>query len=444
MEGSPTGLDRLPYDVLLQISFLLPATDIIHLLSTCRTFHLLACDEYIWKTLSKRIGLDDITGFGGRSFRTVYTGLLHAYAPLLGLWAGDHPFTGQILGFRLDLGGDGRSPGIVGEIWRFKPLDPEEFDDPGAIQQPLCVPALRIGFAVHASDDQPAVVQNTTQAMVSCSVDSSTRPSHPAQLTIVSETTEGIFLHTRHGQHQHPAFPHPAWHDHARPFPKISVTPSLSVTSSGFLDMPSRPLVPICFKAATDVMSPRAISITYAGDCIDSLAPFLGFKSSIRDPPRYYPLHTREDCGTISADVRSHAAHLTGLWLGTYGPHGTECLFLTYDDTTKSLRAIKVTGDENVPRGAVSWDVSTAEACQLSGQERDLWSRTMGGVVPAHTYRGQGAISARGYMPHQRMQFDVILTVIGPDELRLLWIDDGDVLGLKRYRDHTVTYCEHA
>ncbi|KAH9928076.1 uncharacterized protein B0H18DRAFT_1084567 [Fomitopsis serialis] len=361
-DSSPAVIHQLPYDILLHISSLLPATDIAHLLSTCQALRPLSYDEYIWKKLSNRVGVHDLTGFGGRSFRDVYIGLLHTYSPLLGLWAGDHPFTGQILEFRLDLGGQGRSPGIVGEVWIFRSLEPEEFDDPIAIQHPTRVPVLWIGFLDRSLGDESGEAQK--DAAASCFVVNGQTSAHPAHLTIMSETKESIYLHTRYGQHQHPTFPHPAWHE-----------------------------------------------------------PVVRFPEAQHDPSRYYPLRSQENLCAGAAGVSPMGpSRLAGLWLGSYGAHGTECLFLTYDDTLKSLH-------ENVPRGSISWD-------------RDLWSRAIGDIVPAYTYRGLGTVSGRGYMPHQRVHFDVILAVVGPDELRLLWIDDGDIFGLIRYHDNAVTQSE--
>ncbi|KZT69867.1 hypothetical protein DAEQUDRAFT_709663 [Daedalea quercina L-15889] len=444
MVQSPcAGIHQLPYDILIQLSSLLTATDIVHLLSTCRALHPLAYDEHVWKDLSRRVGVYDVGGFGGRSFRTVYTGLLHAYIPLLGLWAGDHPFSGQILEFRLDLGGEGRPPGIVGVVWRFRSLEPEEFDDPSAVQLPTRIPIIRIGFSDdHAVEGLPDEGRRIDQAVPYCSVGNDKRQPHAMQLTVEPETTEGIFLHTRYGQFQHPAFPHPSWHDRTHPFPKAA-TPSaiLPAAEPNTLTAASRPPVPICFKATADYVSSRAISISCARGCHERLSPFLGFKNCIRDHPRYYPLRMCEIPSAMPSDDWT-PAHLAGLWLGTYGPHGTECLFLTYDETRRSLRAVKVTGDENVPRGSTSWDVSTVEQCQYTSSESELWSRAIGGAIPGHAFRGFGTISARGFMPHQITQFAVILTVIGPHELRLLWLDDGDVLGLIRYNQHAAVYSD--
>ncbi|TBU46866.1 hypothetical protein BD309DRAFT_988482 [Dichomitus squalens] len=68
--------------------------------------------------------------------------------------------------------------------------------------------------------------------------------------------------------------------------------------------------------------------------------------------PRYYPLRTVMQEGEDPASQNWRPENLVGLWLGDYGPHGTECLFLEHNVADSMIRAWKITGDVNVPRGA--------------------------------------------------------------------------------------------
>ena len=58
---------------------------------------------------------------------------------------------------------------------------------------------------------------------------------------------------------------------------------------------------------------------------------------------------------TDSANELWDPRTLSGLWLGAYSMHGTEVLYLTYNEEAEEVQAWKITGDLNVPRGVMSW-----------------------------------------------------------------------------------------
>lgn len=65
----------------------------------------------------------------------------------------------------------------------------------------------------------------------------------------------------------------------------------------------------------------------------------------------------------------------------------------------RALHAAKVTGDENVPRGAVSWTAEVARACEeVRGARRGVCARAFGDLARCRVYPGTGMTSARGYM----------------------------------------------
>lgn len=65
-----------------------------------------------------------------------------------------------------------------------------------------------------------------------------------------------------------------------------------------------------------------------------------------------------------AGDVRADS--LDGVWVGTYGPHGLELGYVSvcYEDgpgadssnRTRLLQFVKITGDQNVPSGELSWE----------------------------------------------------------------------------------------
>jgi len=101
-----------------------------------------------------------------------------------------------------------------------------------------------------------------------------------------------------------------------------------------------------------------------------------------------------------------------------YGPHGTEVLFLTYDETAKSVRAFKITGDENVPRGAQTWVFSMDDKLDpaelpSAHQFRDL--------PAARLFRGLGTICARGFITEERDTTTNFVAVTSKDEIIIHW-----------------------
>lgn len=107
--------------------------------------------------------------------------------------------------------------------------------------------------------------------------------------------------------------------------------------------------------------------------------------------PRYYALrHPKPP----PASSLWQPTVLNGLWLSANGPNGTQVLFLDYDEMTKSIRAHKITGDAEVPRGVQTWFLNTETTAELNGEERRLFgdmqpewrifSGIAGSNAPAH------------------------------------------------------------
>jgi hypothetical protein len=166
---------------------------------------------------------------------------------------------------------------------------------------------------------------------------------------------------------------------------------------------------------------PRFISIQCP--CFSANSP----DDALLGPTRYYPLTpsaTRPPLrGTQlwtppahglareHADFKFDASPLAGLWLGDYGPHGTEVLYMDVDASgiteegdRPRLRATKITGDFNVPRGVQTWEADldaeigreelmpgVPEMLKLDGDDRAE------GAEEARVFSGWATISDAGF-----------------------------------------------
>ena len=386
----PASIDHLLYDVLLHIFRFLPPHDLAHLLSCSRGLHALVNDESIWRSLSSAYGLHDITHFGGRSWYTVYTRLLQPYGPMLGLWAGDHAYTGDVLDVRL-LTGDTHQPGgIILGCWRFRPVQPEDYDRPEIAERPIFTPLIRIGF--------PLVEISHGSVQIACCTNPAATPSHQAHIEFFAPTSQGLFLHTRQGQHPHPDFPPPElWDciDQLR-YPHIPVHDSPVVDQGSHLTQNPRGY--LVFSAPTNHVKPPAVSISCSFGCVNRARAFHGFQEDVPHLPRYYPLRHQARPAVDPASPEWLPSSLVGLWLGSHGPHGTECLYFLWDDASSLLHAWKITGDSHIPRGALSWRANMADPYPSS--ELPDWTHEyeIPNLTNSRSFGGTGWISARGYL----------------------------------------------
>ncbi|KAH9917587.1 uncharacterized protein B0H18DRAFT_1033821 [Fomitopsis serialis] len=404
-------IEHAPYDVLTEILTLLPATDIVRLLSTSRTLRSYLQEEPIWRALSRTYGVTDVTNYGGRSFYTVYTRLLHKYGPLLGLWAGEHAFSGHIVEFRLDEGNAHRQACIIGEFWRFR--KPQMFhmniDQPPEL--PRYIPAIRIGFAATFSDDDEPT-NDVAQITCCAPANGNQMNTHRAHVHHVEQSTNSIYLGGDNfmASLQHPDFPQSteaSWLDTRRPsIPLPTVTTSTSIRRpvgariNPFFGLVAWQFVMSIHLETTDVTKPRSITLSCELDCVELEFPTLSMRVDNSVIPRYYPLRSEIRQGVDGCSDDWSPASLVGLWLGWYGPHGTECLFVEWDEGSQTLTGLKITGDENVPRGVPSWEVTISEPCQLTTEEDLVCAQILGADRSAvcRKYRGTGTTSGTGFL----------------------------------------------
>lgn len=102
--------------------------------------------------------------------------------------------------------------------------------------------------------------------------------------------------------------------------------------------------------------------------------------------------------------------NLHGLWVGKYGDQGFEMINVTYSGDV--LIAYKVTGDQNVPKGEVSFSVdlgarasaSMLEPIELTDDAADQWGSKF---LPR--FSGKGQVAGHGFVNSQWLEGQMIL-----------------------------------
>ncbi|KAI1791728.1 hypothetical protein LXA43DRAFT_888696 [Ganoderma leucocontextum] len=423
IHSRPTTLINLPYDILLQIFRFMPSHDLVHLLSCCRNLRALASEESIWGSLSSAYGLYDVAHFSGRSWFTVYVRLLRVYGPMLGLWAGDQAYTGEVVDIRLHPGDVSQPGGIVLGAWSFRPIQLEDVDGPEMPELPIYTPLLRVDFsATETLHGGPRIA---------CCANPGATP-HDAYIQLFS-SDESLFLHTREGQRfPHPEFPIPEIRDLVDPlrYPPLPLHHSVVVDRSSCLTQ-RRPRGHLVFSGPTNHLTPPALSISCSFGCVNRARVFHGFHEDIPSLTRYYPLRHRVLPGADPTSPTWHPSSLVGLWLGSHGPHGTECLYLDWNNSSSTVHGWKITGDTNVPRGALSWSANTSDPCPSSRLPEWVNDHELGDLTKCRFFGGTGVVSARGFLEERPRHHPHCNR---PDMLRMLWLDMAEVSAYIRYK----------
>ena len=127
-------------------------------------------------------------------------------------------------------------------------------------------------------------------------------------------------------------------------------------------------------------------------------------------------LQTAEKYRLQAAEARLGIPQLNmhGLWCGKYGDHGFEMINITYAEDT--LIATKVTGDQNVPKGEVSFTVDLSphihsdkgmlslEPIELNAKAARQWGKKF---LPR--FQGKGQVAAKGYGNAKWLEGQLIL-----------------------------------
>jgi len=125
---------------------------------------------------------------------------------------------------------------------------------------------------------------------------------------------------------------------------------------------------------------------------------------------------------------------LEGLWVGKYGSHGFEMINVTYSGD--KLVAYKVTGDQNIPRGEITFTANLSpepttpsngyEAAYLMGQQSlepivlSESSANKWGTKKLPRFPGQGHAAEPGFINNQFVEGQLV--VIGSDYFSFAWV----------------------
>jgi len=129
--------------------------------------------------------------------------------------------------------------------------------------------------------------------------------------------------------------------------------------------------------------------------------------------------------------------NLDGLWVGKYGDHGYEMINITYVGDT--LIAFKVTGDKNVPKGEVSFQVDLSmESSKSRSKQQQSRSESQSkilqpielsedatrqwGTKHLERFSGKGQVAAEGFVNNQWLDGQLIL--VG-DYFSFAWVPLG-------------------
>ncbi len=417
-------IKSLPFDIIHILLDYTSPVDLLNLCCTCKALYAYFQIDSVWKHLCASYGLRDFTHFGDIPPRFIYTSLLYPYGGLLGLWVGDHPFTGSIMEYRVFPGDEREHGGIVGEVWHFPPSETSTDD----VVPPHYVRVLKISFGslptdLARQDTDPAPGNGTPQVYVLCDSDTPALRPHPrtdpvhkvgtphlSSIAFIpqSKTVHHIEFYRR--TTDLPEFPKPdaAWFDPSPTrLPHLPALPEEPDTDQRTIIkiFPAQQL-PKTWTSPTASAAHPAISIRCPHNrrcaCHPTRVPPLPFAALEPAHTQYFPLQCPLplDPAAATTDPRSAAwtlDSLAGLWYGSYGAHGTEVLHLARGEAywKEGMCATKLTGDVNVPRGAVSWVLEVTD--EYGEEPGEFWAE-LRGERPPRVLTGRGILAARGFV----------------------------------------------
>lgn len=352
----PNGICCLPADIILELFAFLTGPDLVNFASTSKSFYSYLDENLLWRAQCARYGLRDLTHFAGRSFRTVYTNLLYPYGSLIGLWANDHPYRGNIMQFRLHVGSESEAPGILGSVWRL-PVNPPTF--------PLCIPIVKIQFAMSGRPDWDG---DPHEVEILCQHDASQSSSDRGRLVsmeVVLGRNRAIFHQAYRRLHAHPNFPgmDVPWYDSDRRLPRLRpITPNGKEQNQRDLASlyPAHRL-PMLFTApASDkYVPPSGLSVQCGHiSCKMLHCPAHAYESLLPFSPLYYPIRgyvkPLDQNGALSSSP-------CGIWFTqTLDPL---CFYVEWEqlgsqDIGPRLRGRVLLGNSSTARGDILFDVA--------------------------------------------------------------------------------------
>ncbi|KAK7694116.1 hypothetical protein QCA50_003692 [Cerrena zonata] len=441
-------LSSLPYDIYLDLFAYLDSIDIFNLLCSSKLIYSYITDERIWRMLASRCGVTDISAFQpDYTWHDVYTGLLHKYGGLLGLWASDYAYRGNILECRINE--DGNWPGIICEVWQFAlATDQHNSRDPWL---PSYVESFHIRLnRPDTEDDSKASCYATLHWYSPAHWYPETRSGVTPSLLLLSETNQASFIHVPVQGFscisQFPDFPpeNAAWYDNDNTLPRLSrelshehADPKKFFTKDA--------LEPSCYLYldTVDCTFPAALSFDIPEGCHAQLTlhqPYIprffdDFRytyhpqdrtSLISTTDRYYPLRRSPPLDN-NPSMDWSPQRLVGIWLGAYGPHGTEVLYIDWQPQSNEVWAWKITGDFNVPRGAITWRFNVNDG------GNKVPAGSFGDLKPSASFCGIGTISSVGFLEYGQDQVPMYIAICGQNEIYANWLDMSIISRYRRY-----------
>lgn len=424
VSNNAVHLIALPYDIFLDLFTFLDPVDIFSLLRTSKLIYPYALDERIWRMLASRYGVKSIAIFQPRyTWYEVYTGLLHRYGGLLGLWASDYPYRGNILECRINE--DGKWHGLIGEVWKFASANDQA--DTRNPWLPSYVESFSIPLMIRLPSNGSGGSSRRTcyselrwypEPRGPFGILGARRRSTPS-LLLLSSTNQATFIHVpspgpSSQRSRIPNFPseNASWYDRDRDLPRLPQVPPYEsrepndIFTGRVLERDS-----YLYLDRTDYNFPAALSFDIPDECREQrllhkpyMPHFLQDLRIVHHPEyrgvlvpitdRYYPLR-----GPKPIDKGSPGgwdpSNLIGLWLGVYGLHGTEVLYIDWEPQLNEVRAWKVTGDYNVPRGVTTWRFNVRPGGE---PQLDVPASSFRDLKPIASFAGTGTISAIGFL----------------------------------------------
>lgn len=103
--------------------------------------------------------------------------------------------------------------------------------------------------------------------------------------------------------------------------------------------------------------------------------------------------------------------NLGGLWVGKYGEHGYEMINVTYVEDT--IIATKITGDQNVPKGEVTFKADLSPEAEGRGELEPIELSDVAAKQWGHKhlprFPGKGQVAGEGFVNNQWMDGQLIL-----------------------------------
>ncbi|ORY08022.1 hypothetical protein K493DRAFT_310030 [Basidiobolus meristosporus CBS 931.73] len=293
------SLDMLPAEIHFQIMGYLEPKSLSRLSMTSKEFHMKCSAEYFWLQYCREFGVNGLGSGPIRSYRKLYTQLLHNNGWLLGYWFGNFPVNGEFIKTEWD-------------------------------QDTNSLTAYRVSC------------QNTASPIVRPRANNPA-PLHIEQLSLTTRKDKifSVSINEITSKLEFRCAENHAVELWKRPFHSHEGSNLWATMENELKTDPN---------SATDLQTPSIPSAerpSFSWKCCESCHEFAGFHAN-GFIPGLAKLHPDEVQPTKERPMQ-------GVWVGTYGMHGCEILLFNQNPATHELTARKLTGDLNIPRSELTF-----------------------------------------------------------------------------------------